>query len=709
MILKMTIRPLSYLLPAGNSSHALIDAESTFSPEGFPFLNGKRVKGLFRESLREVLEINQETQIEEKMNRFFGKAGRVYSDALLKDFPNFYLAGWETIKPLLSAKDKDKHPALYAHQIRNHYSSIKMMTAVNEEKVAKDKSLRAFRVINPDTPKCPILFEALIPCQIDNQDKAGPLVELFKKAAANLRFIGTSRNRGLGKVSCKIETLDEQASLKTDMSVTSDNLQVSIISKEAIILSTTSGDRNTIATSDVLSGGKLRGLLATQYILKNEIPFHSANLDNDFFELFLCGNLTFNDCLPQGAPSIPYHMQVAKGVENSPHYDLFANKKSDLIENRITKHKSGRAIQTTSGLVEVEVQKEMNLHSARLNRRAGRSTKNETGIFYYEAVQAGTEFSGLIQGNKQLLQKLVNGLGESLDVQVGKSKSTQYGNAQLKFSNYSNEAKAKVSHTKVSDNSSGQYLLTLLSPLILLDEFGQAQLSKKLLEEQLFDKLNIELKIINAFARTVQSEQYVNLWQAKNDLIMAYGEGSSFLIHSDKALEETTFSLGHQTEIGFGKVRLSKRSTQVEINSATEAGNPNSVTSSAIESHPIFKRIIEKYNEQECLDLIKSKAFRLYKNKRFRVLADSNSMCKRLDNLLIGSNSHKTFKNKMDRIKTQEIGKKLVANFLFDRIRGLDIPPSSEGNESKLFNDFKYKKHFWHWLFYALTKNTSNE
>jgi len=74
-----------------------------------------------------------------------------------------------------------------------------MQTRIDDEGIADDHSLRTIRVIRKG-----LTFEGEIKTQIPNADSEF----LLELACANLRRIGTKRNRGLGEVKCSLNGSD---------------------------------------------------------------------------------------------------------------------------------------------------------------------------------------------------------------------------------------------------------------------------------------------------------------------------------------------------------------------------------------------------------------------------------------------------------------------------------------------------------------------
>src|SRR5690606_35139562 len=191
--MNIKIKTLSYLLVGSGTNTGLIDTDIAYHRSGFPFIPGKRIKGLLRESLLEVLEMYgiQEDSI---VAEIFGSEGNALSNKGLIRVGNAYLRNWEEL-----IKEVFNHPNTFSKEnISTYFTTDISQTTIDEKTgIAKDRSLRSYRVLNSG-------FEFILPVSF-RKDLDDNKKELFRKAVLNLRYMGTRRNRGFGKVRCRID------------------------------------------------------------------------------------------------------------------------------------------------------------------------------------------------------------------------------------------------------------------------------------------------------------------------------------------------------------------------------------------------------------------------------------------------------------------------------------------------------------------------
>lgn len=190
----------------GDGIVGLIDQEVEYDQYGFPFLRGRTLKGLLCDECDTFIAgIEAEDETELKLRRIrdqlFGVGGSVtkkeshlhFSDAILP------LAIQHTLKSY----------GLPTHEILNALTVIRRQTAVeNATGVAKPHSLRSQRAVIHG-----LIFEAAIDCKQALDPAAEELLDLSCRL---LRRLGTQRNRGRGRVKCRLidnsstPTLDTQ-------------------------------------------------------------------------------------------------------------------------------------------------------------------------------------------------------------------------------------------------------------------------------------------------------------------------------------------------------------------------------------------------------------------------------------------------------------------------------------------------------------------
>jgi CRISPR/Cas system CSM-associated protein Csm3 (group 7 of RAMP superfamily) len=194
------------LIGSGEGFGAVIDSDIVFDEFGIPYIPAKRIKGCLRDSAIEVCEMFKQADIkmfvleeEDSENKFkivshiFGKPGDEKPAPVY--FSNLTIEGYEEIVQWMRYLMK-KYPNIITREsIINQYTELRQQTAIDEDGTAKEHSLRTIRVA-----KKGISFIGEIDIEVVNDD----MIKLLYFACENLRYIGTKRNRGFGKVKCEL-------------------------------------------------------------------------------------------------------------------------------------------------------------------------------------------------------------------------------------------------------------------------------------------------------------------------------------------------------------------------------------------------------------------------------------------------------------------------------------------------------------------------
>lgn len=200
------------VIGSGEGFGAVIDADIVFDDIGLPYIPAKRIKGCLREAaqgvqvmlqlsgLPAVLELENTfgtnpaltKRIEDKPERLVQGSAR---------FSNLYLDKYQENRNWLAYLTAKHNSFVSKETILNTFTSLRQHTKIYEETgVADDHSLRTTRVLNRGRK-----FYGKVIVEADNVD---PIESTLALACANLRRIGTKRNRGFGEVTCCL--LDEQ-------------------------------------------------------------------------------------------------------------------------------------------------------------------------------------------------------------------------------------------------------------------------------------------------------------------------------------------------------------------------------------------------------------------------------------------------------------------------------------------------------------------
>jgi CRISPR-associated protein Csx10 len=544
--MNLTLTTQSYVLFGSGEGHALIDADTTFHTSGFPYVPGRRIKGLLRESLMEVMEMFGENAdaIAAAVGRLFGTAGSKGPEGGLV-IPNLYLHGWKTLlKDLKTARDVNP-VVFHIDNVKRHYCSEVPQTAVKDG-VAKDKSLRLYRVLNPGHQFTAVLngFENL-----NEKDQ-----NWFKMAVRNLKSAGTRRNKGFGEILLELEEETPPMSLTNANSALNwqsyERLQIRVKTLSPVLLSMTEGDQNTVSTERQIPGSVLRGLFAELWI-KQLTDKPNAHKDEAFRESLLLGKMQFGTCFLDGALPLPFNLQTPKGKKSEPIKDAFQNQEESFRSVRGMGKFDGQE------LVRQTPKTTFMFHNSRPDRMAGKSMEQdaEQGIFYYEALAEGQTFVGELHGGSETMKAFIGKFGTSIRCQMGRSRSAQYGDVEITLQPLS-DPKASI-----APSNSQRYYVQVLSPLILLNRMGLAQADQTVLNAKLVSKGLGTVKLIQAFTQYKFVELFNGVWASKTTRMSAFASGSVFELeiedHDLRSLAKLASSgIGEWTALGYGQVRI---------------------------------------------------------------------------------------------------------------------------------------------------------
>lgn len=712
-MIKLSIETKSYLLSGSGEGSILIDADVVYHKNGFPFIPARRVKGLLRESLQEVMEIEGKDDLitEKTLDDLFGKQGDAVNNGKLI-IHNFYLENWEIIK-LGLIEAIDQYPLAFQPElIRQNYTSEIQQTAIDPEAgVAKKRSLRNYRVLNPE-----LLFIGTLATSKIEPDLYG----LLEKAVLNLRYAGTRRNRGFGKVECKLIKDGSNVAVKgsgNDIQITGNKISVKMKTLSPVVLALQLGDQNTVFTESHISGSRLRGLLASLYIQKNSLT--QPEKDPCFRKLFLSEAIKFGALRFENAEPIPLNIHTVKKNAKSPGYDVFnsnttLDEKSSLLKDEITKPVKGSGLWENEEIKKLEPSTTFYFHNTRMNRAAGKSTDDDKtgGIFYYESIDEDQEFSGLISGNSEDLKELVKAFGNNLLAGIGRSKSVQYGQVEVEFSNYN---KDKTPESSFKSGAKQEVLFICQTPLIFLNEFGfpnpNGKELKKALEEATGAKVN---HITNVAASIVMIEQYNSVWKAKSGKIAAFAEGSVFLINmyltndaTERLLTLSDEGFGEWRNQGFGKIRVMPYKdfpTQFKIAEAEKKTYAVSKGSNFKLSNSELIKILGTYKKEEQRVIIRSRAIEKVQGN-FKVLNEKlkNHLIGRLEAVINEKKSKSELAKWLESIKGKPADEALIKARLKKDLEGFDTMVDIIDKQNDI-DRFELAQIYWLTFFQTLRK-----
>jgi CRISPR-associated protein Csx10 len=186
------------LTASGEGFGAIIDTDIVFDETGLPYIPAKRIKGCLRDSAIEVKDMfsdHSEINLSLNINKTFGDIGTKTSAPVY--ISNLYIEDYPKNKEWLNyfLQSDDYKAVLSKDRILETFTHIRRQTAIGEEGVAREHSLRTARVINKGT----CFFG-----DIKTADKDDEIINTIALACLNFRRMGTMRNRGFGEIKCSL-------------------------------------------------------------------------------------------------------------------------------------------------------------------------------------------------------------------------------------------------------------------------------------------------------------------------------------------------------------------------------------------------------------------------------------------------------------------------------------------------------------------------
>lgn len=188
--LKMTLT--SDMLPGSGIGHgAAIDSDACFDKWGFPYIPGKRIKGMLRKAGEEAAQLGDKNCSVDSLNVLFGT---VDAPGALQ-VRSAYLEDYQALK----AFAKKEGRVYSASDISSAYAYLRRQTAVDQEYgKAKDECLRTIRVLRKG-----LAFVA----EMELLDDA--LEDTLFACVDNFWSLGSMRSRGLGRIHASIHAQEK--------------------------------------------------------------------------------------------------------------------------------------------------------------------------------------------------------------------------------------------------------------------------------------------------------------------------------------------------------------------------------------------------------------------------------------------------------------------------------------------------------------------
>lgn len=560
---------LSDAIPgSGEGLAGIIDGDITYDEFGIPFIPAKRIKGILKESARDLKDAGLLKSLN-FIDDFFGETGKKNGTEF--KISDGHLPDYEEIRNFLktctiSNTYKELRPIFNREAVLNYYSYTRSQTTINDKGVAEPNSLRTFRILKKGLK---FSFDLVFPDGFE---------EDFKNMLAVTRLFGTSRTRGAGEIRLELkdgtESQIEEKSENEKVAKFEENdictIKLTIHNIGQLLVSSQVG--KTQVSENYIPGSFILGAIAGKFIAqkKQSSKHYVPNNDNDFKAMFLHGAVSFSNGYPMhqedGTKRVyyPTPKSFVKEKDKENHFDLTdPNNLKNITNEKIqTKGSIGDFIeiggQTVTSYSSIT---EMEYHHARpsKDRSIGHATEDAGKFFQFNVIRADQYFQSSITGEYRYLKEIIRILEQENIFFLGKSKTAQYGKCTFDF-----EVQKQKSNSNDQWENDGEAVITLRSDLILRNENGANVADPNVLVDELKNALGfksdsnvIELK--QSFLDVKKVGGFLGVWNMPKIQALALAAGSELVCANKtgdpidvKKLENRSY--GCRNEEGFGQI-----------------------------------------------------------------------------------------------------------------------------------------------------------
>jgi len=184
------------ILSTGESDSSYVDNQMAFDAFGFPFFSARRFKGLVVESAKEVKTMMDLAEFEDipTVESVFGTP----KNESVCLFSDLNIHNYDMNKEYMLWLSQESDGGINREFVIDAISSVRQQTAINQDGVSKDNSLRTIRVLNPG-----FTFKGIVEINLKKAPKNTETLLIL--ALKNLHHVGLNRTRGFGDIECQVE------------------------------------------------------------------------------------------------------------------------------------------------------------------------------------------------------------------------------------------------------------------------------------------------------------------------------------------------------------------------------------------------------------------------------------------------------------------------------------------------------------------------
>ena len=556
---------------SGEIYNSMVDQDVCHDALGLPVIRGKRIKGCLREAAGELKDWGAEIDVEGIFgSRRDGTSALFISDAKPEKYDRYLAELSETADPMLTSPGR----------VLSAFTCVRTQTAVDEDGIAKESSLRSVRVL-----KKGMVFFAPVEFRCSGAKKRLYMEQMGLICKA-LRHMGLNRTRGMGSVKVSFETAASElfaggvpdiAEAEYDPGKEYRRLDYMIYLHAPVLCKSVAGGQT--VSCPYIEGAKILGMIAEA--CREEPEGNDGFLALTADSSLICSNAYISDGLLRFEPSDGSLFTVkdhpdqgrCRAVEPGMTENIGIEKLTPLDGKYI--HYDGYKASVKN--VDMEIRYH---HSRPEDKSIGHVTSAdpENQMYQIESICAGQMFAGYVLGTPRQIRQIYELFHRKTRYRIGYNRSAEYGDVSVRITGLSEEP-VKGGAGECADTApdaalpAGRFLLRLVSPVILRRKNGMAAPDERVLLDQLTEKLrsalaeenepgngnaDLTLSVEKRFLKFTEIGGYNVTWHARKPTLPVFDKGTAFLIKSSRPLCLSMINriwLGERTMEGYGELR----------------------------------------------------------------------------------------------------------------------------------------------------------
>ena len=558
------------------------DISSTYDENGLPIIYARRIKGILRDKVKWLEDLNHVTK--GMTDKVFGTG----ENAGLVRLSNAVLDNAAEIKRELSSLPKDIAYLVTPQAVETAFTVNRYSTAIEKDGIAKDHSFRIVGAI----PKGEVFYARVtLDAEKDSEE-----YKTFEKAVKLLRSMGLNRNRGYGEVVCSLEEVKHSEINLSNYTEKKDiaGLSYVIENKSAIVLK-----------NNYIPGSAIQGWFAGKL---------NKNGKMQVSELF--DKVRFSMAYPTDKNTSKRYLPVPLGVKAKKN-------EKDICYSFADGYKAVKDVQyvRVSGFYSLEEGKLSLINTT--NRVDAHIRKGDKLLYSTRSIEEGQAFAGRIYCEDEfVLKKLAETIGEAGNrINIGASVSAEYSECVIRITG--SFTKAELEEDNACKGGNGK-IFEFLSDVILTDEFGFNSVGLDLLKAEAARLTGYEPgNDDEVYTDTLEIGGYNSTWGLPKIKYKAFSKGTQLVLKNANIPNISGFTGLMQSE-GYGEYRIRNVSPDLcecsVTSDSTEATNTEPVVSKAI-----VDKVLLNIAKERCKKLAEDSA-REYLKEHGKDLSSSCAM-----------------------------------------------------------------------------------